>query len=754
LRSDRLAHGVRATLLVLLAAAFLGPSWSWDEERVDIVVVEDRSASVSPHDTDVLDRDLPLGAVTHRIESGSDLGQALREASDRIPVGGAGRIVLLSDGRSTDPVEGADHPVDTLPLATVEGPASPTLPDAIRPGEAVDLGVEPERLSVDGVAIPPSSTLDPDLGTGLHHLELGWGDVTRSARLHVREAPRVLFVVPDVEAGVPVRDALEAEHFEVDILTPSTLRAEQPDPAWYDLVLLADVPAYDHQGGDTPLPPSFLHDLRREVSGGLGLVVFGGSQSYDMGGWGESELGPVLPVETNQNDGRMGAPVTVLVILDNSGSMSQIVMEDGTNKLDLAVEGTVATREILRSFDRIGVMSFDDAPHWHLRPENVDDRGNQVARIRGVSMGGGGIYVYTSLKLAYDVLSAETTPLRHVILFSDAADSEEQTQGTIFGWGSGPSSYDLARRAWADGVTTSVIGIGTAADQDASFLQVLAERGGGRYYLTSDATELRALFMKETRRLVGSAIREKAYRPKVTQEHPITEGLALSSAPLLGGYVKLKPRPGTQVLLKGPDRDPWLILGRYGLGQVVAVAGDAGGAWSTDFTAWDQWPDLQAQIARHVLRDEASGTTAMVIEDAGSEASIQLMRRDHDGLARDDGLITLLVEGEPVDLKLIEPGWYSARVPWPEGLASAQLVVDGEVVVERSLARPSPLEFGEARPALLEQLSEQTGGVHAASWTAPIETAPFEKRRPLWPLLALLALLLMPVDAWLRRSIR
>lgn len=755
------AHGVRGLVLGLLALALLAPTWSSDAERVDVIVVEDTSASIADHTSDVLERDLPEGAVVHHIEANSDLGAALADAADLVPIGGAGRIVLMSDGRATDRVDLGDARVDVVALESVAGPSTPDLPSHIAPGESVDVRVSaaPDEATLNGELLPIEMVdgalrVDADLQPGLHDLVLHYGDTTREARVHVEDAPRVLIVVPEEDDADPVSMALEAEQFQVEVFTPSELSSKRPDPAAYDLVLLADVPAYSHVGGDSTLDPAFLHELRREVSGGLGLVVFGGTRSYDLGGWGESELGPLLPVKTNQSDGNMGAPVSVVVVLDNSGSMGQTVMEDGTNKLDLAVEGTLATRELLRSFDRLAVMSFDDAPHWFLRPENVDDRGNQVARIKSVGVGGGGIYVYTSLDYAYDVLSAETTPLRHVILFSDAGDSEEQTAGTIFGWGPGHTSYALAHSEWLRGVSTSVIGIGTEHDQDADFLKRLASEGGGRFYLTNDATELRALFMKETRRLVGSAVREKAYRPIPVQEHPMIDGIAFSEAPHLAGYVKLKPRDSAQVLAKGPNRDPWMITWRYGLGHVVAIASDPGNTWSSDFSTWEGWPRLHAQIARHALRHEVSGTTAMSVDDLGATALVRVSRRDHDGLARDDRQLALLLDGQPQGLVLDEPGLYSASIPWPAERGRLQLVVDGELALDRAIARPTPLEFGPARPELLQRIADESGGVLAASWTAPVGTAPFERSWPLWPVFAVLALLLIPVDAWLRRPIR
>ena len=61
--------------------------------------------------------------------------------------------------------------------------------------------------------------------------------------------------------------------------------------------------------------------------------------------------------------------------------------------------------------------------------------------IRSVYSRGGGIYVYTSLEAAYTAMQETDTPLKHIILFSDADDSEEQVKGNIFG---GHSTFGVA----------------------------------------------------------------------------------------------------------------------------------------------------------------------------------------------------------------------------------------------------------------------------------------------------------------------
>src|SRR5258705_9207273 len=76
---------------------------------------------------------------------------------------------------------------------------------------------------------------------------------------------------------------------------------------------------------------------------------------------------------------------------------------------------------------------------------------------------------------------------RHVILFADANDSEEQEQ-----------CPELIARFRQMGITLSVVALGTEADSDAAFLKRIAEFGGGQCYFTHDPSELPRLFAQDT----------------------------------------------------------------------------------------------------------------------------------------------------------------------------------------------------------------------------------------------------------------
>ena len=91
---------------------------------------------------------------------------------------------------------------------------------------------------------------------------------------------------------------------------------------------------------------------------------------------------------------------------------------------------------------------------------------------------GGGIFIYEALSNAAGMLASATSQTRHIILFADAADSEE------------PGKYEeLLEKCSQAGITVSVIGLGKPTDVDAGLLEDIAFRGQGRCFFTENPAE-------------------------------------------------------------------------------------------------------------------------------------------------------------------------------------------------------------------------------------------------------------------------
>ena len=154
--------------------------------------------------------------------------------------------------------------------------------------------------------------------------------------------------------------------------------------------------------------------------------------------------------------------------------------------MELAAEGVVGALQLLNERDEAAVYMVDTAPHeiFPLKPVSSGLPLDKVAR--GFS-GGGGIYIGVGLRAAKKSILQSTKPTRHVLLFADAADSEngDDYQRTV---------ADLV----AEGVSVSVIGMGSRKDSDAALLEEIAGRGNGRIYFAEDVTSLPRIFSQET----------------------------------------------------------------------------------------------------------------------------------------------------------------------------------------------------------------------------------------------------------------
>ena len=740
----------------------------------------------------------------------SDIDEALQLALGLIPAEEAGQVVLFTDGRPTadgkDQVAIASAKERGIELHTVvlepnrDDPAVTAVVLAerdARPGATVEGHVE-----IDGADKPVSGTLEVKIGDDVvskTQVEIGAGDtqqvpfshqlgartepgtaeVTANfvpddpgadpdldnnknlATLIVGNPPKILLIAGEEHDGKSMARALRAERMDVQVVPVGELTEEHEDLSDVDLVILANAPALPVPGGES-MSEAFVGSLSRWVDAGGGLVVLGGPMSYDMGGYNTSELAKILPVRLDQVDPEVESAATIVIVLDKSGSMSAFAGLSKT-KMQLADEGAVASIRLLRSFDKVAVMSVTESVHFEVPLQPVHNPAAIERKVLSIRAEGGGIYVYTAIEAARATMKKTDTPLRHVILFSDAADSEEKVKGIPFGTGAGHSTQDLAREMRGDGITTSVIGIGNEHDSDTEFLREVAKAGGGRFYLTDDAAKLRGLFVEETERLVDSSLHEAKFRPVVETQHAATSGVDYAGGPQLHGYQELSARPTAEVLLSGPNDDPIMTTWRYGLGQVVAWSSDAGPRWSEEWLTWDGFGQQWTQVARWALRNQAGDETALEVDFHGGRAQLRVARRGDDGLALDEGgLRARVTAGEDTTelaLSSDDPGLWEGQFRTRSATSYSIEVLDddGKILAEQTVAPPPSAELRHrtADRAWVESVAAQTGGQRdPSSLTPKIGASVTTDVRRLWPWFALLALVLLPLDAMLRRPAR
>jgi hypothetical protein len=320
------------------------------------------------------------------------------------------------------------------------------------------------------------------------------------------------------------------------------------------------------------------------------------------------------------------------------------------------------------------------------------------------------------------------------------------------------------------GATLSVIGVGWGQDRkfsfgsyfddddDSDFLKQLAHEGGGRYYRTNDAKQLRALFVQDAQRLLDNDAREEDITLRAVGRHPSIDGVDLRTAPPLHGYQEVKPRPAAPaVLTDGDAAHPTLVRWPYGLGEVAVWASDAGPRWARSWARWPGYDRFWTQLVRSSLRRHEGDAIAVEVEYAGTSASVRVVERGSDPGAL-TARITEAGAARVLAMQVSEPGVHQAAVPLAADRFAYLEVLDrkGKVVAHRTLVHPAPVELRHRGPDLtaLTALATATGGA-VDPRTITLAGGPTTTRSiPLATWLLLLALALLPADALLRRAAR
>lgn len=809
----------RAVLLALTVGAVAWPVWSIGRGGSDVVVVLDRSASMGEErqrhgELARLAGDqrrhgdrlavvavadgvavaqgpravgVPEAALLTVPEQATDLAAGLELAASLIPPGRSGRVLLASDGEFTgaDPRPAAAAlaarglPLDVLP---VRRPATPDaavvrieLPDRLRLGESfagavVLAGEARERRAwrvrrgtvtvAEGVAelapgretTLPFADRPPAPGVARYLVELDATDDREprnnraAAALRVDAGGERVLVVGGDGAPGAVATALAAAGFAVTTRPAGRLTLEALLPA--RVLVLDDVPA-DALGCDA------LEAVAQWVEHlGGGLVMTGGRRSFGPGGYHLSRIEDVLPVTMELRDEHRKLAVSLAMAIDRSGSMS-IPVPDGRRKIELADEGVCAAISMLGPRDEVAVFAVDSAPYNIVPLQRVSDRETLTAQVRGINSQGGGIFIYEALKACAGAIARGTAGTRHVLLFADAADSEE------------PGEYKtLLADLVTAGVTVSVIGMGSERDCDAALLKDIALRGGGRCTFAERAEDIPRLFAQETVVVARSAWVKGpvALRPEPTLGLELGRQAALDGAwPEVQGYNLVYPRPRAAVLATAPGdpSGPAVAAWRIGTGRSVAVTAALADAEETALLAWGGYAPLVASLCRWAAGDAGEPPASLLAERRGRNVALRLEcdLRQRDRLPTTPPEVVVAGrERRRVTLMPVDDGVYAGSFTLADDdLAVPATAIAGQAVVGPALCLPYPPEVEPRfrQPPGLDVLADlaRPGGGSLRADLAGLFANPPSPGRPVdlapW-LLAAIALLWVVEIAWRR----
>jgi uncharacterized membrane protein len=560
---------------------------------------------------------------------------------------------------------------------------------------------------------------------------------------------RILLVSDVPEEARYILPALEQVGLLVDSITSSQLPNGLPGLVGYDSVVLLNIPA-------TAIPTSrmeILQSYTRDLGGGL--VVVGGPESYGPGGYFQTPLEDVLPVEMQIKDQQRLPRLTIAYVIDRSGSMSATT-PSGIPMIELAKEAINRSIDFLQPTDRAAIATFDADAYWVAEFQDVLDR-TPLQRLVGTLTPNGGTDILVGMRLVAADIVKEPTELKHIILLTDGIASPN---GLV------PLTRELLEE---HNVTTSTIAIG----EPSQLLQAMAQAGGGNYHIARDASTIPTIFSQETVLATRSYIFEEAFVPTLTARNPIMDGI--NALPQLLGYVGTTSKAAAQVILRAPNEfnDPILAAWQYGLGRSVAFTSDATARWGRNWVSWEEFSRFWSQTVRWTITEGTNNNIEVRTVLEGEQTRIIVDAREDNGqFANGLALETSIVDptlgpGQRIALNQVAPGRYEATfTPSEEGAYLMQIFGGGTssegtpITVDQTngwvLSYSAEYVPSPNAVSVLPQIASTTGGrslqddLQAAfARDLVLQTAMI----PLAPLLLLLALVLLPFDVAVRRLV-
>ncbi len=402
------------------------------------------------------------------------------------------------------------------------------------------------------------------------------------------------------------------------------------------------------------LPEGFLEHIESYVRDyGGGFVCCGGEDSFALGGYRDSVLETVLPVDMELRGVDQIPSMAMVMVLDRSGSMSSTALggQGGATSLDLAIQSATAAVDNLGTNDYVGVLTFDDTYSWQVDLTQVDDKKAIKEQIEDISEGGG-TTIKPALVEAYRVISQCDAAIKHVVLLTDGMGETDNFRDVI-------SSYT------GSGITLSTVAVGDGSDT--ALLEQLAKACGGRYYYADGDTNIPRIFAQEVFLGGDSFIQNGDFALTVNTGHELANGLFPEGWPHLYGYISSTPKTGSQrVLASAEKEDPILTVWQYGLGHTAAWNTDVTNQWSGGFAGKEDTIQLWKRIVDYSVGTAGLGEDSVEVVPAGERTEISYTAESYD---EHTAVTAYYVDPEggtgEVPLHATAPGHYEAEFDTP-----------------------------------------------------------------------------------------
>ena len=409
----------------------------------------------------------------------------------------------------------------------------------------------------------------------------------------------------------PAPEVARAAGVNIELRNAADFDCSVESLAGYGGAVLENVSAKNFQPAAMRSLVAFVEEL------GRGLALTGGERAFGPGGWYRSAVEDILPVSLELRQEHRKYSIALAIVMDRSGSMACSAGSGGRTKMDMANIGAASAIDMLSAMDQVSVIAVDSSPHIVLPLQYGTDAQAQRGRVLSIRSEGGGIFVEEGLMAGIRELDKATAAVKHIILFADAADSEE------------PGDYNnYLSKALSAGITVSVIALGSGSDCDAHLLQLIAAAGHGECYFENDASQIPRLFQQDTYLNCKTAMETNPVPVRIGAPLRQLTDVNPPADPIVGGYNVTYRREECETAMfalpEGDDPAPLLAFRHAGLGRTLAFTGELSGKHSAPLMTSEYGAELTSAIARWTLGDDGASAPGFYFERRAVSGGIRI----------------------------------------------------------------------------------------------------------------------------------
>lgn len=554
----------------------------------------------------------------------------------------------------------------------------------------------------------------------------------------VEAAPKILLVSGLDEDSENFKKILAAAGADYNVVSAINAPDTMEEMLKYKSIILENVYIDD-------LPDGFLANLDSYVKDyGCGLVCCGGEDSFALGGYRDSVIEDVLPVDMEPRGVNETPSMAMVMVIDHSGSMLGYAGDcSNVTNLDLAIQAATGAVDNLRDSDYVGVLTFDDTYTWQVPITQASDKEgikNKIKTIRD----GGGTTIKPALEEAYKQISQSDAVIKHIVLLTD-------------GMGETTDFNDLTEDLNDGGITLSTVAVGEYSDT--RLLEELAEECKGRYYYSDLSSDIPKIFAQEVFLSGETYIQNGDFSLAAAGANQLVAGLFPEGWPNIYGYIAATPKQASTIIIATEKDDPVLTTWQYGLGKTVAWNTDVTNQWTGAYAGNDDYVQMWKRIIDYTAGSSSLGADSV---DVANEAGSTVVRYQTDDFS-DSTTISAVYQGpdgEKGEVTLIctAPGEYEAVLDAEKvGIYNINVRRSDEGEITNAVNTAAAVQFSDeyrfdvdtsAFTGFIRQYGKQIT-YEDRIWTKIKSSA--EKKYDLTELLIILAILLFLADIAFRR---